>query len=413
MFQQRNKYYNKLQNIGLILKHTEFLLRFEEDRFYLGNTSNPYPICILDIDLKIEAYRNGIIWKIRVLRYDENQNTLFAEILDYNIASGKMVKQLDLSFLALDHLKFRTVDTGALLQSVVLKRNTTTADNSQKEELSIIEESWTINKTIKVPFNKIRFGNGIVSIPYHLIEIRQDIVLEIQNPSVRPEFEAIKDYFIKALKQKAIIVNLFLKHNGTKLISYDAHSEQIDAIDEKIIGTMRFEFVKKKFIKFKPQDNEKTIHTLESLVAQIGENANSLISDENSIMNEILKIETAKHYLQLKYLAPLHSTNILKLRFVLQPFSFIFLLTGEKNYYVIWETMDTEEATYIWQIDKSIESLKTAMNEIELSLTEMKKTGRHNYLKNAPAHFSKIVHDYSDVKKGFISWKGMLEERLV
>lgn len=35
------------------------------------------------------------------------------------------------------------------------------------------------------------------------------------------------------------------------------------------------------------------------------------------------------------------------------------------------------------------------------------------FLKNSPADFSRILHDYSNDKKGFIIWKGNLEERLV
>jgi hypothetical protein len=42
----------------------------------------------------------------------------------------------------------------------------------------------------------------------------------------------------------------------------------------------------------------------------------------------------------------------MKIRFVLNPYSFVFLLSGEQNYFVILETLHTEEATYIWNILK-------------------------------------------------------------
>jgi len=63
-------------------------------------------------------------------------------------------------------------------------------------------------------------------------------------------------------------------------------------------------------------------------------------------------MESAKHYLQIIYLAPKHDTSVLKLRFVSQPFSFIFLIAGENKYHLIWETLDNEEATYLWDISK-------------------------------------------------------------
>jgi len=115
----------------------------------------------------------------------------------------------------------------------------------------------------------------------------------------------------------------------------------------------------------------------------------------------------------LKYLSAKHETSILKLRFVLQPFSFLFLLSGEKKYHIIWETLDSEEATYIWDTEKSREALRDTLNQIEEIITGIKKTGRQDYLKQDHPNFSRIWHDYSDTKKGFITWKGILDERLV
>ena len=119
------------------------------------------------------------------------------------------------------------------------------------------------------------------------------------------------------------------------------------------------------------------------------------------------------HYLQLKYLAGKHEASVLKLRFILQPFSFIFLIAGEMKYHIVWETLDSEEAIYLSHIDRTKEALRETIKEIEIRLSEMKQTGRNAYFKNAPAYFSRIIHDYSDVKRGFIEWKGILEEILV
>jgi hypothetical protein len=45
--------------------------------------------------------------------------------------------------------------------------------------------------------------------------------------------------------------------------------------------------------------------------------------------------------------------QILRIRFVLTPFSFLFLLHGNKKYHIVWETLNSEEATYIWHFEKS------------------------------------------------------------
>jgi hypothetical protein len=103
----------------------------------------------------------------------------------------------------------------------------------------------------------------------------------------------------------------------------------------------------------------------------------------------------------------------LKIRFVLNPFSFLFLLAGDKKYHIVWETLNSEEATYIWHFEKTIDALRNGLNEIEAILSEIKNTGKQDYLKKDHPNFSRIMHDYSDAQQGFTVWKGLLEERLV
>jgi len=122
----------------------------------------------------------------------------------------------------------------------------------------------------------------------------------------------------------------------------------------------------------------------------------------------------------LRYLADNHSCSILKLRFVPNPFAFVFLLSGEQQYHIVLETLDTwiflfdytEEATYIWHIEKSISSLKSKLKLIDEDLNTIKNKGRQVYLESQPENFSRIIRDYSDERKGFVQWRDTLEERL-
>ena len=100
-------------------------------------------------------------------------------------------------------------------------------------------------------------------------------------------------------------------------------------------------------------------------------------------------------------------------KYPLDPFSFIFLLTGKEKYHVVWETLDTEEATYLWHIDKSMDSLKQKLKEIYGALNLIRNHGRQAYLDKESSNFSRIQHDYTDARTGFMKWKGMLEERLM
>jgi len=150
-------------------------------------------------------------------------------------------------------------------------------------------------------------------------------------------------------------------------------------------------------------------------------NQNILTSDElqeqekiyahaGDLLNEILKNKQYKHSQNIRYLANKHESPIMKIRFVLNPFSFVFLLAGENNYFIILETLDTEEATYIWYGPKNKASLIEEVRQIDNQLSIIREKGRQTFLEKSPENFTRIIHDYSDDKKGFIIWKSALEE---
>jgi superfamily II DNA or RNA helicase len=408
MFQQRNRHYMSLRNSGLVGEYEEYLLRFEGDRFYFANGVNALPISVLQLGLDVESFVTGIAWKIRVLKYEEESKSVFVEVVDYNALHFDQKIQLLLSYLSVEQIRFRTLDTVGLLKSVVLKKST-------HPQVSSIANDWHLfEKTVKIPFKKIRFENGCVSFPYYFPALKKEIALEIPNPAIRSEFQAVSDYFRKVLALHSIPVELKIRYSKRywKIISYEATSIEIAAIDAEIIDTVRFEFVQNRLMKFRPKPDDEAVQTFEKL-EQTNPDIQNLIEDENALLYQLLKVESARHFLQLRHLASLHEASILKLRFVLQPFSFLFLLSGEKQYHIIWETLDTDEATYLWHIEKSKPALRVAVVQIEEALTEMKKTGRQEYLKKELPNFTRIVHDYSDPKRGFALWRGLLEERLV
>ena len=214
------------------------------------------------------------------------------------------------------------------------------------------------------------------------------------------------------MKKKLISVNISLKYTDNQILSSAAKSEDIDSINGHIIDSVRFEFVKREIFKAKGRtDEDQSIHTMEDLLSPYAE-GKKLFSSEATLFDDILNIKDSRHYLQLKYLSFRHEASVLKLRFVLQPFSFLFLLKGEKKYHIIWETLDSEEATYIWHADKTRESLRITLEEIEIILRDIRQNGRQAFLEEARNNFSRVVHDYADAKKGFVAWKGMLEEKL-
>ena len=108
-----------------------------------------------------------------------------------------------------------------------------------------------------------------------------------------------------------------------------------------------------------------------------------------------------------------HEGGVLKIRFVLSPFAFVFLIAGNQQYHIVMETLDTDEATYIWHIPKDIKELKAALYVIDKDLAKIRNDGRVAFLQSEPINFSRVLHDYSDELIGFVMWKDALEERLV
>lgn len=158
------------------------------------------------------------------------------------------------------------------------------------------------------------------------------------NPDIRPEFAAIPDYFAKALKKKLIAVDIVIKYTDSQIISATAKSEDIDSINNHMIDSIRFEFVKREIFTGKGRAmDDKSVHTMEDLLSSYGE-GKKLFSSEAGLIDDILNVKNSRHYLQLKYLSSKHEVSVLKLRFVLQPFSFLFLLAGEKISYCMGNT---------------------------------------------------------------------------
>ena len=416
LFKHRNKHYRKLVQSGQIKPFEEIILLFKGRRFKIDSSENSFPIDCLDLPMPIEEFLPDICWKIRVTRYIDETGELTAEVIDFNYDKSHIVLTLNPAFYfaGIEKIKFRTIDTGGFLKSVILKRQVATqqalkakAKDKRKEPENVVL------KTMKVPFSRINFLYGSISFSLFIEEVNQELIFEIENADIRPEFDAIREYFSRTLKKKLITTDIAVRFSDSVVISATAKSDDINCINNTLIESVRFEFVKREF--FRPKDGTmiNKMNTFDALLDQYHSSAKDLFGSEQDLLNDILNVKKCRHYLQLKYLSAKHETSILKLRFVLQPFSFLFLLSGEKKYHVIWETLDSEEATYIWDTEKSRDALRVTLNQIEEIITGIKKTGRQDYLKQEHPNFSRIWHDYSDTKKGFITWKGILDERLV
>jgi hypothetical protein len=103
----------------------------------------------------------------------------------------------------------------------------------------------------------------------------------------------------------------------------------------------------------------------------------------------------------------------MKLRFIHKPFSFVFLVEGERKYHLVWETLDTEEATYIWPAEKNLAALKQKLQKLEDIIQVIKVQGKTAYIHQSDDDYRRIYHDYSNLIEGFGKWKTELDACLI
>jgi superfamily II DNA or RNA helicase len=298
------------------------------------------------------------------------------------------------------------------LNKLFLKRNIyyrkidkqATLFDAPKEEITTTNHILAIEKQIKVSMEELEFHYGSVVFKYAINEVNTTLEFQVENMVIRPEFEVLKPYFIKALKSKNVSVAIFVEFENGKLVSQSALSTDIEHINKEVVEGVKFQFLNKGLLKqFTPK--KQNILTSDEL-----QERGKIYANAEELLNEILKNKQYKHSQHIQYLADRHDSRVMKIRFVLNPFSFLFLLVGEQSYFVVLETLDTEEATYIWHTPKYKATLIEEVKQIDNQLSIIREKGRQAFLEINPENFTRILHDYSDNKKGFILWKSAMEE---
>jgi hypothetical protein len=272
-----------------------------------------------------------------------------------------------------------------------------------------------ITQHFSVPIKNLQFHFGGVSCKRLIKELNKAIAITIINYDIREEFDAVKEYFANALGTQHIDVAVRLELQDDAVRKIEAQSEQIAAINQNLIETVRFQFVKEAVKKKVKIETEQNVVTMEEFFTAFSDRKVSaaFYDDEKQLAEDLLEIGETKHYNHLRLLAARHAHHVMRLRFVLKPFSFLFLLEGTDHYHIVWETLDTEEATYVWPVEKDIHQLKLALKKVEDILQLVKVQGKAAYLSSPDKRYRRIFHHYKEGTKGFVKWKGELESMLI
>lgn len=280
------------------------------------------------------------------------------------------------------------------------------------EEIKLLDNSVNplndqiIERNIKVVIGSLDFLYGGVAFCEFIREIGQEVTFDIENLHIRPEFEVLKLYFEKFLSTKTIVVAICIIIEKGVIVGKSAISDDLKKLDREVVDSVRFRFAEKNLFK-KGNLIGKDIK-MSQLSA--GDASQTLYESGEELLKDVLTRGNYRHKIHLRYLSELHLGSILKIRFVLSPFAFVFLIVGNGHYHIVMETLDTDEATYIWHAPKEISELKNMLNSIDKDLNKIRNEGRSLFLQSVPVNFNRVLHDYSDERKGFVIWKDNLEQ---
>src|SRR5690606_12715323 len=111
-------------------------------------------------------------------------------------------------------------------------------------------------KQIKIPIGDLDFHFGTVGFSYNDNKSGQQLDFEIENEEFRPEFEVLKPYFIKVLKSKFVMVNLYAEIEHGVILSQLATSSDLENINKEVVEGIKFRFLSKGFIGQAPNSKQ-------------------------------------------------------------------------------------------------------------------------------------------------------------
>ena len=400
-------------------------IKFLEDKVFLTEE-----VAMSFEQLGLTAHRSKgnkpSFWVLRVLNYAEKDEKIFCEIVDYKNGETEFSDRQKLNAAILNKIKsisFNKIDTEKFVKTLERVNNihyrptSNFVDSLAEEKVSIPALKLEalpvyIDETFYVSLNDLRFILGGVSFQKKFKGYPKSIELTISNYDILVEFDAIKNYFVNIFGAKKIKVFVKLEIKGDDITVLSIFSPEINKINRETIDTIKFEFVKKSLKKKPAIEIDKSLFTMDEYFEMFGDEkvkSDTFYKNDRELFEDLISISQTKHYKHLRYLSSRHAHTLLKLRFVHKPISFLFLIEGDRNYHLIWETLDTREATYIWHIDKSLAQLKISLRHIEDIINIIKVQGKTAYLNSADEPFRRIYHDYSELVDGFVKWKGELE----
>lgn len=362
-------------------------------------------------------FKTPAFWTIRVINYNEGEKKLFVEVLDYQVGETQFPfnqLQLEDTLVEIEKVTFKSIDTPGWLNTLNGVRPGKFMPTKQEtvyrqETPARVPVKRIYNEPFSVAIKDVKFLSSKVAFEKKIQQFGKSIKFEILNENIIEQYDAIKNYFANVLKTKRVqVVPTIITLDGT-IESTNATSVEIEKIDQTLIEEVKFEVVKAARKKEVPGD-EQLFTKDEYLATFIDEEAQQLFKDDNEFFENLLDKSGTKHHNHLMFLSSKHKHDLQKLRFVHNPFSFVFLLRGNERFHIVWETLDTAEATYIWTFSVDEKDLKQVFTDTDKTINLIIRNGKNEYIGRHEDNFNRVFHDYVDIHSGFKNWKQEIEE---
>lgn len=282
-------------------------------------------------------------------------------------------------------------------------------NQSSISPIPVIQASQPITLDIDtaVAIKDFTFLDGKVSFEHYVKQLSRVESFEIHNSFLKKEFDSVKNYFAKVFATKKLTVTIQIEIEGNRITKRTATSPKIAQIDESLFEQIEDIHIYHGII----NSTDEEIYTLKERATKSAKEIGSEEIDKSAwLLDKLLRKDKTKHYYHLRFLSGKHLSNQFNLRLTGKPLSFIFILQGNEDYFLVWETYSTQEATYIWKMDaKDRHQLPTQVEERLELIKRLRKNTKLGYLSSKPQNFTRIEHEYSDEDLGFNNWKFQLE----
>ncbi|VGO22574.1 hypothetical protein [Pontiella sulfatireligans] len=269
-----------------------------------------------------------------------------------------------------------------------------------------------------VPLDRIRFEEGCATVGWggRLSLSGRFVRFEasIENSFVSEKLNCIKPYLAKCLGSGEVEIRAAVRGRGDEVEAVEAESAAIASISPGMIGEVRFRYVKGELRKWRR--GKRRVTTAARFFERIHEVGFG--ESDTDFLVDILRARDAKHSAHVEYLAGLHHSNLVRLRLVKDPFSFLCFLPGKSDCFFAWETFEGTDATYLWSFGKPPEylvshkqELKRWLGWVETQLDLIHAAGRDEYHQNASPSFRRVFHSYKEAG-GFEKWKDEIQNVL-